>query len=83
MASHKNKIRKKKWENKKLDMIAEDLVEKTKYFQLLRVTKQLQELIKGGEEDLHATEIITLERRAEHSERVYKPAFLVLNILQI
>jgi hypothetical protein len=66
----KKLIRKKKWDNKKLDMIAEDLAEKTKYFQLLRVTKQLQELIKGGEEDLHAAELKNLENTAEHSAKV-------------
>jgi hypothetical protein len=70
MKNAKKTIKKKKWENKRLDMIGEDLVEKTKYFQLLRVTKQLQELIKGGEEDLHAAELMTLERRAEHSQKV-------------
>lgn len=66
----KKLIKKKKWENKRLDMFAEDLKERTKYFQLLRVTKHLQALIKGGAEDLHAAELSTLEKRAKHSEKV-------------
>ena len=70
MKNTKKLIRKKKWENKRLDMVSEDLIEKTKYFQLLRVTKQLQEMIKGGDEDLHAAELKTLESRSEHSVKV-------------
>ncbi len=47
MKNTRKLIRKKKWENLGLDMQAEDLMEKTKQFQLLRVTKQLQTFIKG------------------------------------
>eukprot|EP01118_Nematostelium_gracile_P017620 TRINITY_DN7592_c0_g1_i2.p1 TRINITY_DN7592_c0_g1~~TRINITY_DN7592_c0_g1_i2.p1 ORF type:complete len:289 (+),score=89.32 TRINITY_DN7592_c0_g1_i2:110-976(+) len=68
----KKMIRKKKWDNKSLDMIGEDLVERTKYFQLLRVTKQLQSLIKGGEEDLHAQENADLENRQHHAEKSHE-----------
>ena len=42
------------WENARADMEAEDLVERTKEFQLLRVTKDLQDKIRGGGEDNHA-----------------------------
>jgi hypothetical protein len=70
MKNTKKLIRKKKWENKRLDMVSEDLIEKTKYFQLLRVTKQLQEMIKDGDEDLHAAELKTLESHSEHSVKV-------------
>jgi hypothetical protein len=73
----KKQIKKMQWANKRLDMIAEDLQEKTKYFQLLRVTKQLQELIKGGEEDLHAAEISTLEKRSHHSSKVHTYSLLI------
>lgn len=38
------------WNSKKLDREAEDLVEKTKELQLLRVTKNLQEVLKRGAE---------------------------------
>ncbi|KAL3911053.1 MAG: hypothetical protein SGPRY_008838 [Prymnesium sp.] len=39
------------WENKRADMEAIDLVERTKEFQLLRVTKDLQSKIRGGSEE--------------------------------
>lgn len=38
------------WNSKKLDREAEDLMEKTKELQLLRVTKSLQEVLKRGAE---------------------------------
>jgi hypothetical protein len=38
------------WNSKKLDREAEDLVQKTKELQLLRVTKGLQEVLKRGVE---------------------------------
>lgn len=72
MKNTKKLIRQKKWENKQFDMISEDLIEKTKYFQLLRVTKQLQELIKGGDEDQHAAELIRLEKRMSHGLKAHE-----------
>ena len=36
------------WENQRLDLEEEDLLQRTKDLQLLRVTKSLQGIIKGG-----------------------------------
>eukprot|EP00658_Telonema_sp_P-2_P005332 TRINITY_DN11996_c0_g1_i1.p1 TRINITY_DN11996_c0_g1~~TRINITY_DN11996_c0_g1_i1.p1 ORF type:complete len:1325 (+),score=467.71 TRINITY_DN11996_c0_g1_i1:92-4066(+) len=55
------------WEREKLDMMFDDLTEKTREFQLQRVTKSLQELIKSGVgvEARKEAEITTLERKIE------------------
>ncbi|KAK3269569.1 hypothetical protein CYMTET_21995 [Cymbomonas tetramitiformis] len=58
------------WLNKKLDMNADDLIEKTKEFQLLRVTKNLQEFLKNGEDTANAAEVVALEARLEHNRRL-------------
>eukprot|EP00736_Rhodelphis_marinus_P005384 Rmarinus@m.3524 len=62
------------WENKRAVMLEDDLVEKTKDFQLLRVTRSLQELIKSGVDisgGKQSTEVSTLEKRVEHSKRLH------------
>ena len=46
-------------------MEAEDLVERTREFQLLRVTKDLQDKIRGGGEDNHAAEVAAHEKKLE------------------
>ena len=52
-------------------MQIEDLHVKTKYLQLMRVTKQLQEFLKGGGEEQQAQELAALERRADHEKKAY------------
>merc|ERR1711988_996170 len=53
------------WENKRADMEAVDLVERTMEFQLLRVTKDLQHKIRGGSEENQQVEVAALERKLE------------------
>ncbi|KOO24730.1 wd repeat-containing protein 96 [Chrysochromulina tobinii] len=53
------------WEGTKADMEAADLTQRTKDFQLLRVTKELQETIRSGGQDNHAIENAALERKLE------------------
>jgi len=53
------------WENQRSDMQAEDLIERTKEFQLLRVTKDLQGKIRGGSEENQQVEVAALEKKLE------------------
>lgn len=63
----RGELAKSKWEQKRLDMTFEDLTDKTREFQLQRVTKSLQELIKSGQgvDARKEAEISTLERKVE------------------
>eukprot|EP00741_Cyanophora_paradoxa_P008713 tig00001371_g8435.t1 len=54
------------WENRMLDMKSADWVERTRDLQLLRVTKGLQSVIRGGEEKRQQDEVVSLEKRLEH-----------------
>ena len=45
-------------------------MEKTKEFQLLRVTKSLQTFLKSGEDTANASEIAALEARLEHNKKL-------------
>jgi chromosome segregation ATPase len=63
------------WENKRLEMESQDMVERTKEFQLLRVTKDLQSKIRGGAEENQQVEVASLEKKMEsikasHEEKV-------------
>lgn len=63
----RGELAKSNWEQKRLEMTFEDLTEKTREFQLQRVTKSLQELIKSGQgvDARKEAEISTLERKVE------------------
>ena len=52
-------------------MLEEDWIEKTKEFQLLRVTKSLQMLIKNGEDTANNAEVLGLEHRLDHNRRLH------------
>ena len=56
------------WENNRLDMLEEDWAEKTKEFQLLRVTKGLQTFLKSGEDTSNSSEQAALESRLDHNK---------------
>jgi len=60
------------WESTKSDMEADDLVQRTKDFQLLRVTKDLQDKIRSGGEDNHAVEVAALERKLEQTKAAHE-----------
>lgn len=71
MKEYRKGIHALEWENKLLDFQAEDVVLRNRDIQLLRVTKQMQEYLRGGDEYKQASDILTLERRAEYSERTH------------
>lgn len=54
------------WEYKMLQMQTSDLEERTKDVHMLRVTKGLQSLLKGGEEGRNKADADLLERKIEH-----------------
>lgn len=54
------------WEYKMLQMQTLDLEERTKDVHMLRVTKGLQSLLKGGEEGRNKADADLLERKIEH-----------------
>ena len=59
------------WINKSLDMRTTDVVEKIREFQLMRVTRQLQEYVKSGEDTTNSQEVTVLESRLEHNRRLH------------
>jgi hypothetical protein len=56
------------WENNRLYMLEEDWAQKTKEFQLLRVTKGLQSFLKSGEDTSNSSEHSALESRLDHNK---------------
>merc|ERR1712151_79209 len=54
------------WEYRMLQMQTTDLEERTKDVHMLRVTKGLQSLLKGGEEGRNKADADLLERKIEH-----------------
>jgi WD40 repeat protein len=56
------------WEHKMLEMQTLDLEERTKDVHMLRVTKNLQILLKGGEEGKNKADADLLERKIQHLE---------------
>ncbi|CAD7695439.1 unnamed protein product [Ostreobium quekettii] len=60
------------WENEGYDMKAEDLVERTKEFQLLRVSKSVHQVVKLGEGALKSQEAANLEQLMKFNEALHK-----------
>jgi len=54
------------WEHRMLGFQTTDLEERTKDVHMLRVTKGLQSLLRGGEEDRNRADADLLERKVEH-----------------
>lgn len=54
-----------------LDFQAEDAIIRTRDIQLLRLTKQMQEYLRSGDEYAQTTEILALEKRAEYSQKAH------------
>ncbi|KND03537.1 uncharacterized protein SPPG_01017 [Spizellomyces punctatus DAOM BR117] len=71
MKEYRRGIHALEWETKMLDFQAESLTLRTRDIQLLRVTKSMQEFIRGGDDKKHLHEIAALEKRAEHSIKAH------------
>ena len=61
-----------RWQESVADWKIDAVMEDTRYFQLLRVTKELQQLIKNGGKNKHQQEISTLERQIEHVKALHE-----------
>jgi len=68
----RKKIHSINWENGMLDFKSDEVQENTRYFQLLWVTKELQTIIKGGDDDRKAAENQTLEKQIEHCKQLHE-----------
>jgi len=62
----RKKLNLAEWELKKLQLQKVDLEERTKEVHMLRVTKELQSVLKGGEETRNKADADLLERKIEH-----------------
>ena len=61
-----------RWQESVADWKIDSIMEDTRYFQLLRVTKELQQLIKSGGKNKHQMEVSTLERQIEHVKALHE-----------
>ncbi|KAJ3171006.1 Cilia- and flagella-associated protein 43 [Geranomyces variabilis] len=71
MKEYRRGIHALEWETKTLDFSSETLLHKTRDIQLLRVTKHMQEYIRGGDERKQTAEIAALEKRGEYSIKAH------------
>jgi hypothetical protein len=61
-----------RWQESVADWKIDAIMQDTRYFQLLRVTKELQQIIKSGGKNKHQMEISTLERQIEHVKALHE-----------
>ncbi|KAJ3121663.1 Cilia- and flagella-associated protein 43 [Nowakowskiella sp. JEL0407] len=71
MKEYRKGIHALEWENKLLDFQSEDLLSKTRDIQLLRLTKQMQEYLRSGDEHKQSSEVTALEKRADYSQKTH------------
>ncbi|KAH6573720.1 hypothetical protein BASA61_002819 [Batrachochytrium salamandrivorans] len=71
MKDYRKGIHSLEWENKMLDLQAENLIIRTRDIQLLKVTKQMQEFIRSGDEHKQTSEITALEKRLDYSQKAH------------
>ncbi|KAJ3006630.1 Cilia- and flagella-associated protein 43, partial [Thoreauomyces humboldtii] len=71
MKEYRRGIHALEWETKTLDFSSESLLHRTRDIQLLRVTKHMQEYIRGGDERKQTAEIAALEKRGEYSVKAH------------
>jgi WD40 repeat protein len=60
------------WDDQRLDLEEEDMMQRTKDLQLLRVTKSLQTIIKGGDGNRDAIETANLDKLISYQTTVHK-----------
>jgi hypothetical protein len=66
MKHFKTSIHTTNWDISCLDFRCKETLNKTRFYQLLWVTKDLQATIKGGDEGRKAAENATLEKQMQH-----------------
>jgi cilia- and flagella-associated protein 43 len=71
MKEYRRGIHALEWENKMHDFQAEDLILRSRDIQLLRVTKEMQEFLRGGDVFKQTAEISNLEKMAEYSQKTH------------